>query len=53
MPKAACECNSLTASGANKPHGSDFYRFPVRPRAAGDIPPTTLDAATNRFKILL
>ncbi|MBN8960526.1 MAG: hypothetical protein J0H71_05290 [Rhizobiales bacterium] len=53
MPKAACECNSLTASGANKPHGDDLCRFSARPRSIDGIRLITATARTNSFKILL
>ncbi|MBN9001195.1 MAG: hypothetical protein WBF99_19050 [Xanthobacteraceae bacterium] len=53
MPKAACECNSLTASDANKPHEADFYRFPNSQRSVGDIQPNAAAAQTNPFKTLL
>jgi len=53
MPKAACECNSLTASGANKPRRDDFSGFPARPRSIGGILPIAATATTDLFKILL
>jgi len=53
MPKAACECNSLTASRANNPRRDDFSGFPIRPRSISGILPIAAIAMARPFKILL
>jgi hypothetical protein len=52
MPKAARECNSLTASRANKPRRDDFSGFPIRPRSISGILPIAALAMARPFKIL-
>ncbi|MBN8976283.1 MAG: hypothetical protein J0I08_07380 [Rhizobiales bacterium] len=53
MPKAARECNSLTASRANKPRRDDFSGFPILPRSISGILPIAAIAMARPFKILL